>query len=932
MFDDLIPGNKKSRDLSFDDLIPTAPVRAEDVRDATGVPGGVSAPAPTPEPQGVQGILANLSLGTQNVGRGLSDAIFGVGDIANGAVNLGLDGLGALGVPVPESRLSMPSDNIAGLSGQLYEKAGGTIYNDEDLSASQRVIGDAVRFGTAGLTGGAGLAKAATKNTAIPKSLTQPYAVNPARTVAGDTAAGFGAGVGSGAYEEAVPEEQQGPLGQLFAALLGGVGGSTLASVGEGLGRASVSSVKKAVTGDVDAKAPINPDTGRPYSKNEVRQAAAVVQADASNPKVAARNIQDATAEYDQYAPRGARPTVGAISDDVGLAMREGTERTRDAKPFVERDRNVQSFARSRIADSVDPNADGRNFTDFAERTTDGRMADVEVQTAQARDAMGQRGAPENPLADVQGKKLEASQNIDKKFRDTLDTETARKNELYQNPALNEAPVDPQRIYDAANAIEDSLGRVGDPNSVPSGIIQRIKSLETLDPDTGDVVGLEGITYGDVLDLRAQVSDEIGKARAASGAGASGSGPLVSNLTRLRKELDGYIDDLAASDDPAIAQAAKDASTNFKENFGPRFRDGQAGAFTRDVKADKFGTRTRPSDTAGRFLNNKPEDVKSLRRAVADDGDTVANMRTYLLDDLASSGGLDAKTGRLKPDRVRAWAAKNDQNIENVPGLKAKVDELLGQATKGETLDAKFADEVRALEASATAQRRKIGQSALSKVSGKDPVNAMKTVFSSGDPERAIKEIIAETGGDTKAREGVKAAMRDYLLDTTATTALQKTTDGTPPVSFAALEKTFRKHEKVLAEAYSPEEMNSLRQAHKLLEPLGKLALRGTSGSDTAEKSKRMFRALEAGLKARYGVLKGGGILRTIRVAAEALPNSKGAVDGLVQQMMFDPDLAVHLLSKDVADRVNTPSWNAKLNRLLAYRSAAEETENDDGE
>jgi hypothetical protein len=90
------------------------------------------------------------------------------------------------------------------------------------------------------------------------------------------------------------------------------------------------------------------------------------------------------------------------------------------------------------------------------------------------------------------------------------------------------------------------------------------------------------------------------------------------------------------------------------------------------------------------------------------------------------------------------------------------------------------------------------------------------------------------------------------------------------------------------------------------------------------------WKVLEAGLKARYGVLKGGGLLRTIRIAAETLPNSREGIDGLTKQMFFDPDLAVFLLRREV--KPDSPEWNAKLQRLIGFGAAARESTAPEGD
>jgi hypothetical protein len=80
---------------------------------------------------------------------------------------------------------------------------------------------------------------------------------------------------------------------------------------------------------------------------------------------------------------------------------------------------------------------------------------------------------------------------------------------------------------------------------------------------------------------------------------------------------------------------------------------------------------------------------------------------------------------------------------------------------------------------------------------------------------------------------------------------------------------------------------------------------------------------LETGLKAHYGVLKGGGVLRTLRIAA-SLWNSPAAANSLVTRMMFDPELAQHLLTREVRD-VGSPAWNKRLGLLLNVANTGRE-------
>jgi len=49
----------------------------------------------------------------------------------------------------------------------------------------------------------------------------------------------------------------------------------------------------------------------------------------------------------------------------------------------------------------------------------------------------------------------------------------------------------------------------------------------------------------------------------------------------------------------------------------------------------------------------------------------------------------------------------------------------------------------------------------------------------------------------------------------------------------------------------------------------------------------------------------------------------------VVDRMWFDPDLARHLLDKEVKE-IQGPGWNAALNRRLGFATAAREYSDDD--
>jgi hypothetical protein len=220
--------------------------------------------------------------------------------------------------------------------------------------------------------------------------------------------------------------------------------------------------------------------------------------------------------------------------------------------------------------------------------------------------------------------------------------------------------------------------------------------------------------------------------------------------------------------------------------------------------------------------------------------------------------------------------------------------------------------DVRAAEARLSEVEKDKG--ALGAVLGKDPDTAIASIFGADDRVREMKAIVKATRGNQRASDGLKAALTRYLLSEDVNMAPQKTTSGKLPLSQAKTTKRLDQHADVLAQVYSPEEMNALRSANKVLQVEARKQLRGTTGADTAEKMN--LRVLELGLKAWYGILKGGGVFRTVRLALSSLPDKGAAARQLVEQAQVDPELALHLLNRKITPE--GPAWNAKLQRLLA--------------
>lgn len=212
-----------------------------------------------------------------------------------------------------------------------------------------------------------------------------------------------------------------------------------------------------------------------------------------------------------------------------------------------------------------------------------------------------------------------------------------------------------------------------------------------------------------------------------------------------------------------------------------------------------------------------------------------------------------------------------------------------------------------------------------------DPREALRPILSGKrfDAEEQLDQIVRAMGDDEEAMRGLKAAVADVLSEQVTGTVKSSADPSVYRASLAKLDAAFKRHRATLARVFSPEEMNMLQQSHAALEVLKNALVRASGGSNTADKMEQVWRITEAGLKARYGVLKGGGILRTLRIAAETLPSDRSAIERLIERASLDPQIAEYLLTRKVGN-LDANASNKWVRRALAVNAAGRAGGGDD--
>lgn len=963
---------------------------------------------PYPAPQAAPSVGRRLGIGAQGVGAGVADVVGGPVDIVSGLMNLVSRGLNAAGEMagydpgIPQIKEPfLGSDFIRNKTAAGAEAVGVPVIDPAAMSPNEKLGYDINRYGTQALSLAGPLAVAAPAREAaiaaggaksnIGDAFLRPYQGGGAtRAVVGDAAAGVGAGVATNAAETMLPDKREDTpwtnagvdLARGMAPIVGGVGGATLASVGEGGARMIGDAFTK---GRPDKRIPLDPanPTAKPATKGEVEKASRVMQDVASDPGMAARNIRE---NADTNRANGMpQPTVGLVSGDVGLQSAESAARTKNGVPFIENDNKLRVAATDKVNSLRDPGADQtqpakvakteaalrtnqtagevRNDVRRVEAESGAQVATARVGTATAEEGvrtadafMQQQAAPIAARANSEAKGA-ASRRLDATVVDGgyVPARTEKNRQFDTAPGRTEqVPADP-----VFAAVDDVLARnnaLRPDAQLPQDLVTRLNALRpqmedqasrVLGPDGQPVsrqvnVGGTGTAAGgDLADTRKYLSAAYERAQKA------GNFDMADSIATLRRSINETI-----SQAPGYAEANANY-TQFAERYRPSPND-EAAKFTREIDRDPGRGSTPPTETAGRFLAG-PEKTQALQRML--DGSSLGDghVRDYLRSDFGMSA-LNAN-GTLNPQRAAAWARNNADTLAQFPRVRAEFDDMVATARRGEqlsqtaqrnlkaaqgnlgTAEQTAAGNVRSAERAGEKRMRateqEIDRSAAGTLLKEDPRDTARRIF--GSPSYAAEKELAGIkkviGADAQANRGWKAAVSEYLSDnlsgTTKLDSGKAATSDTTRVELSKLDKMFKQNEKLLAEVYSPKEMSTLRQAHAALEPLKNASVKATSGSNTADKGEQMWRMAEAGLKAKYGMLKGGGIVRTMRLVASTLPDDSSAIQRIVERAWFDPDIAEYLLTKKVRD-MDAATSNAHIRRLMggaAYGRSSSEDE-----
>lgn len=894
---------------------------------------------PEPAPPTVPPVL-------QGVGRGAAEAVGFLPDLASWGTNLLLAGADKAsqfaGGPSINYRFPNLSDQLRAAGQNVTEAAGYATTKPEDMSPAQELGYNTARFGTQAAVSLPGMVRMAGARAAdlaaggAPKlrdALLRPYmGEGITRPLVGDAAATAGTAAGITAADQNISRDN--PVVTPLAGMAGGMSAAGLASMLEGIARGAARVAGKPFGANIDTEINSLPrpegfrDLDTPaVTKNVADRAATALRAQAVNPDEAAARLGINMAELQPYLdtlPSPARmtqdPGIVAFESGIGLNGRRGQ--------MVARDREFRSGVRDTIDQVAPENATSQPLIDKAKAEAEARISQAQSEADRAQSYVDrtetvrtQHGNELAPYAN-EGAKVDASRRLDKAVVDEgYVPARAEKNRQFEQAPGREHQLPADDVFAAIDRVRARINDLSPNQQMPNDFVRRIDELRPrIDPDTGENIGGPGTARGgDLADTRKYLSDAENRAR------NSGNFDLADSIRDLRNAVNRTIEEA-----PGYAEANANYQ-KFADTYRP-IRGDQAAGFTQDVDRNpQRGGLAAPEQTAGRFLDSgSPRDTQDLTRMSAASQTPAAAekaTRDYLMADLATKGVLDQKTGFIRPDRLRKWMDGRGDFNDLPESFRNEVTAMLAKAQKGERLSGQFAKELEAAQANVEKTQSDIDKGALGLVINSDPDKTVAAVMN--NPNRSGKmldELIRVTDSDPQARDGLKAAVRDFLVDKATTTASQelKPGDVRGPVSPTKLSQVFAEHEREMARIFSPEEMNTLRAGHKALELNKEANVRVTTGSDTIEKmglfdrarNTDMGRAAEAVLRLKMGALKAGGVLASLNRATGGYVGREAAeANALLERAVFDPELMGLLLGRKVP--VGSPAWNSRVNKWL---------------
>jgi hypothetical protein len=725
-----------------------------------------------------------------------------------------------------------------------------------------------------------------------------------------------------------------GGFGEFLGNVLGGGAGRSAANLGDSL--TGITARQRGAEGIAD---PSNPRGLSTFDRTDTYRAAgdlqAAVRAGGGDPRAVADRISTYIDSGDTDFGSGLTTGQGPVSGDPTLRSLDAWARRQDPPAFHAQDRAALNEAFGPLYQgrdmSVDPATVGREAERLRlrkESALDKTVSDAAANAAHSASILGRIPTPSAPdLRSAQGGLHSA---VDDSRRAAL----ARGHDLYADIpttdpisgldlALPLTPTGAQTLGNVARLprhgdtpFADAVGRlqavsarlVGDEarqyqalakslTDIVAGGEARISDLVQLDSGLGTYIERASRAQNPVL------AKVYSKALADVKAGLRAEYDLLSNAPI--QQGPGPLPGLSQVVGDQAMAAKKYWATDWSRNFG----QGPGGAFDAGMRA---GTQlpenagrgfiedaSDPGAAAGALQLREILDLGSRRGLPKTRLETA--VRDYLIRDLHESAGVKGIT----PAAIDQWSAGHRDILGHFPAVEAELAVYRGALLSSEAGAARSAERLRMAESDRAAGLRALARDPLSAIAGADGPHVVGAILSSKNPEVTIRSLMHHFKGNSAAVASLKRAVQDHIWRTT-TAASTLGPEAMP--SLAGLRTVAERHDNVLREILSPEEMSYLHRARNVATSLSDIKTAVPADIHrSATAGQGVSSVLQALLRYRFGILRTGGILKTMRDLKAGLglggELSGPVMDRLITQAMVDPQVAKTLLETRVDSR-----------------------------
>lgn len=772
-----------------------------------------------------------------------------------------------------------------------------------------------------------------------------------------------------------------------MSAMGGGLAGAGVLQAAEGLGRLLMrvlpDGIQRALPGASAPQIPVDPLTGNAVPLALQREAAGLFQSGVSGGiRNAADNIA-AGIEQNRNAglPDATLPTPAALSQDSGLMGVETSLALRERGPAIDAARARASALRD-VVDSTapvgaQPQAFQQGIQDRlsgAQRRIDANNANAEARGAQEVAQAEQMVAGTGEMARRQAQTLapiadataqnRASTAADQVITGDMQAAAEARRQAFQQARADTVPVDVSRIQEAAQRARD-MGIIIDgipevnrpaPRSVtgiansspettttPSAILDEFGRPFTREQTTG---GVEQITLAQLDDLDARLRGQRAAAERAARNDPTGQARLQSQA--LGEVIDAVDAEMVAraGSNPDLARAM-----GLRQAENARYRQQGAGDPASELRTDIQSARrdfsdrstTPPSRTLNSyFFSEGPERLDALARTVRDSSDPAAAGRA-VNDFIESRFAMrvfagDPNNPSFNLNAARDFVQKEAEALQRFPEAAARIQRYMDEASRagklGEAANANLAaarDRVTADSAarrtSDAARKAAFERTSLGVVLDADPDRIIPTVLNRPDAQQEMARLVAMTRDNPAARDGLKAAVQNHLVDRIeGRAAMTAAGDNRGAIRPQALRDLLDRHDGVLSQIYTPDEMAKLQQVRRNLDLQDLQNVNARAGSQTVERANMALRdklwssGLGQGMYAlmvgNVGALRAGSYRAVISRALDGLPSNQPAMDRLLARAVTDPDVAMALLNTRVREPVSAA--NRALMRAIS--------------